>query len=119
MPNSTCPTCKGKKTLTGIACPGFKRVEIPCFDCGGEGTISDLKAFWKAEGQRLKQCRKARRLTIRKAAYWIGVSMDDWMQAELGRVDPFPVSKKLHTKIDEELQNLRTVAQIEAPNGPS
>jgi hypothetical protein len=39
MDGATCPFCDGAAKVVGYACPGFRRIELPCFWCDG-GRIS-------------------------------------------------------------------------------
>lgn len=95
---TTCPTCHGAKVLRGVACPGFRVVEIACFDCGGAGEVSDLRAIWARGGEQLKASRACRDMSLREAAEWIGVTPKEWSDAEFGRIDPAPLRARVSDK---------------------
>lgn len=79
-----CPSCSGMKATRGIACPGARAVVIPCGRCSGSGEVD--RARFEA-GERLRELRLAKDLSLREAAYHVHVPPSYWSDAELGRTD--------------------------------
>lgn len=83
-----CPRCNGEGKERGFGCPGFKPIEINCLDCGGSGEIDAERLRWQEEGEKLRENRKARGITLREEAKRRGLSAVDLSDMEWGRKEP-------------------------------
>ena len=68
------------------------RQTVPCLTCSGDGEISEERLRWIAEGKRLRDIRKAKRMSPFEAAHAIGVPLRTLMSCEQGRIDPKPLT---------------------------
>lgn len=83
---NTCPTCDGGKKTGGLACPGAKWVEFPCFTCKGLGTISDEQMTWIANGKALRETRRLRGVSLREEAKRLNLAPAAYSDMEQGRI---------------------------------
>lgn len=83
-----CNRCDGEGTVRGFACPGFRPVELPCWDCGGTGAVDDVRKLWQKDGMVLKSFRQARDMSLSEAAAFVGVNRVEFSKAEHGEIDP-------------------------------
>lgn len=96
----TCPDCRGARERAGLGCgpAGCRPMVIPCETCTATGEISEERGRWITEGQRLHHYRlvgegdtfPAYRSMLAVAAQH-GVTLGQWADAEMGRVDPAPL----------------------------
>lgn len=100
-----CERCSGSGKVVGFVCPGFIERELKCFDCGGSGSMDDVRRMWAKDGQHLKRFRQSRNWSQMETAKWLGVSLVDWNQAEQGHVDPAPMYDRVQQK---KLQEMRS-----------
>ena len=98
----TCARCKGAGKVQGVACPGFRPIELPCWSCGGKGKVTDNMKLWREIGETMRACRQSRDKGQREFADWIGTDVVTLSKAEHGQIDPRPVNKLLRVKIDAE-----------------
>lgn len=80
-----CPTCKGEKKIGGMACPGFRYVEIPCWTCKGTGDCSEEQAKVIERGKKLRKKRLASDRSLREEANRLGMSTSAYSDLEHGR----------------------------------
>lgn len=85
----TSPNCDGQKqtyahvrTSTG---GGWRWLK--CHTCDGVGTITVEQAHRIAEGERRREDRKSRMMTLREEAARLGISPTELSRIENGRVD--------------------------------
>lgn len=86
-----CPRCAGKKIVVGYGCPGFKRIELPCFDCNGTGDISAAQQEAIRKGDQMRKDRLKAGRSSREQAAILGISLKRYVDLEHGRV--FEASK--------------------------
>ena len=85
----TCPTCKGTKTRTVYACPGFRAAEVACFTCDGTGELTAERRAWRERGALEREARIQRGEIQREAASRWGVDVARYSRMEHG-LEPFP-----------------------------
>jgi hypothetical protein len=88
-----CPECKGAGETTGMGCPGFRPVKIPCFLCKGEKQISEERLQWIATGEAMRQDRRKRGVSLREEAKRLGIGPSDLTDMEFGVKKPIPRAK--------------------------
>lgn len=84
----TCPDCDGAGVLVAIACPGFRRISMPCLMCKGEKVVSVRVIEWKRVGEEMKQERIARGVTLRIEAQQRGMDAVELSEMERGIREP-------------------------------
>jgi DnaJ-class molecular chaperone len=79
-----CPDCKGSGKSRGFACgPGFHHAgAIPCVTCKGWGEVEADFLERRAEGARIRDERRARRVTQREAARERGMDVAEYSRLE-------------------------------------
>jgi hypothetical protein len=94
-----CPSCRGEGHLKGFGCGpnGCRLIEVPCPTCKGTKEISSGRAALIREGEKLRESRKSRHLTLREAAKQLGIHASELSDAEMGRTDPAGYRQKLET----------------------
>ena len=99
-----CPLCKGEKEICGIFpvyaedVPTEDRkmtVTIPCYRCNATGKVSIKMLKWIRDGKKLKEKRRALKLTVRMAYKQIEGDFEECciapstlMDMELGVIKP-------------------------------
>lgn len=69
-----CPTCDGCKEYEVYACPGFRRVLIPCSRCKATGRVTEVEAQRVEAGRQMREARVARGLSLRQEADRLGLT---------------------------------------------
>lgn len=82
---SVCPTCNGTGTTEAMACPGFRRITLPCPRCAATGDITEERAAELAAAERLRRDRLDRGLTLRQEAARLGISAPELSRMENAR----------------------------------
>ena len=85
--STVCPTCKGAKVTIGYACPGFRRVELPCSTCDGQGAVTPAMQDYQARGEKMRADRVGRMVSLREEAQRLGISAVELSHLEQGKVD--------------------------------
>lgn len=83
-----CPECNGDKVLRGIACPGFKMIEIKCPLCKGIGELSAEQWDWHQQGKKLRDLRLSNDVSLREEAKRRGITASTLSDMEHGRLEP-------------------------------
>ena len=86
-----CPDCKGgKKTreFAELSSGGCRLMEFKCFRCKGAGIVPKEMNKWMFEGQKIRDFRRMKDMTMREYARKVGVTAYNLSQAENGYVDP-------------------------------
>lgn len=88
-----CPTCQGETVIRGLAHgpDGCQPGELPCFTCGGTGSITAERSRWIAFGGVMKETRRRAQISVRVAAAALGLDPRELSAAERGDVDPMPI----------------------------
>lgn len=81
-----CPTCNGKKEVFGIGCPGFKPIVMDCNTCDGKGKITEQQVERMKDGEKLRQERLGRRMTLRAEANRLGMDVVKLSDIEHGKI---------------------------------
>ena len=81
-----CPTCDGEKTVVGIGCPGFKRVEIPCFTCNGSGDCAEAQIEAIRKGKLMRDQRIKADRSLREQADILGIKASTLSDLERGKI---------------------------------
>lgn len=68
-----CPECGGRKFLTGLGCPRFRPVLLPCALCKSTGIVSKQLMKQRQIGQKLRRLRLAEGVGLRRAAEFLGI----------------------------------------------
>ena len=84
-----CADCSGAGWIIGYACPGFRRVEVPCDVCGATGIAPDWQEAAKRRGAELRAIRLAAGHSLTEQARLDGIASQT-SQIELGRL---PIAK--------------------------
>ena len=84
----TCPDCEGAGVLVAVACPGFRRISMPCLMCKGEKVVSVKVIEWKRIGEEMKQERITRSVTLRIEAQQRGMEAVELSEMERGIREP-------------------------------
>ena len=79
-----CPTCEGKNEIFGIGCPGFKPILITCHTCNGKGEITDVQIERMKDGEKLRQERLKRRMSLRNEAKRLNINVIELSDIEHG-----------------------------------
>lgn len=80
-----CPFCAGAGKIRGFGCPGFRHVEIDCVECFGSGEVPASREEAITEGERRRQDRIAREVSLRDEAKRLGISPAELSDIEAGR----------------------------------
>lgn len=86
-----CPDCGGNKKIYGYAKPikgSCKPRMVNCFRCKGNGEVPNEMNEWIKEGQKVKDFRLLKNMTLREYAKKAAMTVYDLSQAENGYVDP-------------------------------
>ncbi len=87
QPTKICPDCRGRKreivhlrTITG-----GRWQHMDCLFCGGSGVVTIEQAAKWRDGERLRNDRKARIVTLREEAKRLGITARELSDREWGK----------------------------------
>lgn len=83
-----CPSCLGEKTVTVLACPGARIVDITCETCKGIGVIDDNFPEWRKRGRELKMRRMEPYTDLVKMSELLRIDVVALSRMERGLQDP-------------------------------
>jgi hypothetical protein len=92
-----CPDCKGTKITIGIfpvwanIVPKNRRKSytfLPCLRCARKGKVSKEMIKWQREGEKLKDFRLNKRITLRGASKRLGIEAERLSNMERGVIQP-------------------------------
>lgn len=81
-----CSACNGQKIIVGYGCPGFKRIELPCFTCNGSGDISKAQEEAIRKGKLMREARLKADRSLREQAAILGMTPSQYSDIEQGRI---------------------------------
>ena len=81
-----CPRCKGKKKTPCFKGRGL--IDLTCNLCDGKGVVSKKHKEWAKEGDKLRDDRIARRMTLRKEAKRREIDVQILSDMEIGKIKP-------------------------------
>lgn len=85
-----CPSCGGKgEVMVHMSILGSRGSMWPCFRCKGEKYISSRMPVWMAEGERLRDLRRAANRSLKEEAARLGIPVPDLSRMEHGRLKPY------------------------------
>ena len=87
----TCPSCDGEKggmALVNFGAQGCQQMWMGCSQCKGEGVIPEEMLSWMARGEKMREDRFSRDLSLREEAKRLGISVVEYSQMEYGRIEP-------------------------------
>lgn len=92
----TCPDCGGKGCYAIVHVSGWRdgsafgewRRQPKCALCHGSGKVREHQRQAYEDGQRMREDRKARKLTLREEASRLGITPAELSRREWGRTEP-------------------------------
>ena len=88
----TCSSCDGEGRNFSpfiYTTEGCRAGFIQCSLCSGTGRITQEQISWVAEGDRMRDDRLERRMSLRAEAASLGISPQELSKMEFGRINPF------------------------------